>query len=753
MGEYDRFSLAGGLDSSTPYIARTPGTLLQSRNFSPDTDGGYRLRGGFERYDGRLSPSSVSVTNLHMTDVVTGILCGDTVTGATSGAVGVVGKVTGREIWVDVQSGEFQSGELVAGFTLDFITFEPVATSSYVPNTVDEPSIIIVTPQPGFNPVVGGKIRGDLTGATALVTAVLVSAVDMWIYVMPLEGTISSNEPVRDQEGGYADTSSSQSVENMIANPDTPAGVWFYLSELRRAKIQPVPGDGDVMGVWELADSVYAFRDQKMFKSTPNGWSEVDLGFLMTWTDRASTVVDNDLGTGDILRGATSGATGKVGFVGYSTQDHKDGYFSVTDITGTFQLGEDLVNTSAADEVIGKVGQLPVANELPDLSLGMRFVNHNFFATVDTMAMYATTGTGPAFAYNPNIGFCPILTGRDVEDPYDVIVHKDHLFLAYPKASLQHSVVGNPFDWSGSIGALEVGVGSDVTSLVSSPKSLIICTEKDVQSLSGEGIDSWVKDIVTSHNGIARYSGQYQSQTFVLSRNGIVAIDRTDQFGNFSDSATSDRIRNLLRPRYDKCVCAVARKDKGVYAVYYNDGTCIGMATYQGQLIGFYTFDHGGQIVRNAVAPYSRVWFYTASGFIYQDDVGYSCDGAPKVASFRTSYANQGDPDTRKRFRRCDITFNAEAYVNVFVNFSFDKGAGEAQSTIDYGLISSNGGRWDSSNWNQVFWDASEFPTIATDISGVGFDISTMVYISSRIHPEFVVEDISFEWSTRRKVR
>lgn len=754
MSEYDRFHMAGGLDSSTPYIGRTPGSLLLSRNFSPDSDGGYRLRGGFERYDGRLSPSATTLKSLHVTGSTAAFICGQTVTGSISGAKGVIGKVMSDQLWVDVQtSTSFVTGDAFGGVTVEFVTDEPVASNSFIPDTGEEIRILIVTPDVGFNPAVGAKVRGNLSGATARVNFILTTTTNRWLYVSVLEGEIMSGETISDVDGDTATVTKADSVEPMLSTPNTQAGTWYFLSELRRAAIGQVPGTGNILSVWELNNVVYAFRNGAMYASSPAGWVNVPLGFTLKWNNRPTSITDDELGPGDIVRGATSNATATVGWVGYSAQDHSAGYITFVTNTGTFVDGEDLQNTSLANIVIGKVSGTRTANTLPTTANMMRFVNHNFFGGSDTMAMYGVTGNSTGFAYSPALGFGPILTGATVDTPYDVIVHKDHLFYAYPHGSLQHSVVGSPFDWSGGLGALEVGVGSEIRGLISSPKSLIICTEKDVQSLSGNGVDDWEKDIVTSHNGIAPFSGQYQSQSFVLTRTGVVAVDRTDQFGNFSDNTVSDKIRNLIRPKYDKCVTAVARKDDGIYYLYFNDGTNIGMASYQGQLTGFFTFEHAGLITRGAVAPYGRLWFYSSTGYIYQDDIGWSADGNEKVAAIRTSYANQGDPDTRKRFRRADITFSASTYVNVLVNFTFDKGASDSLSSIDSGLISANGGRWDASNWNQVFWDAAEFPSVATEIDGVGFDISTMVYLSSRIHPEFVVEDISLEWSKRRKVR
>ena len=506
MSNYDRFPLAGGLDSSTPYISREPGTLLQCRNFSPDSDGGYRIRGGFERFDGKPSPSDVALKSLHVTGDTSGYICGQVVVGSLSGAQGVIGKITETELWVDqVGDTAFTNGDSLGVTVVDFITDEPVATSSFVPPNGEVNEIVIVSPTLNFNPQPGTKIRGDSSGAVLNVTNVKRTVSDMWLYGYVIEGSLVVGEDVREQDGDYANIKSVSIVEDMLSTPDNPAGVTFYLATLRRNAIAQVPGTGNIAGVWELDDVVYAFRNGNMYRSSSTGWQLVNLGFTMNWKDRPSTVKDDDLGPGDILLGSVSGATAAVGWVGYGkSQYHTEGYVTFQSVSGTFTDGEDLINTSMSNVVVGKVDGTVEANTLSsDDSVTMRFINHNFYSRADTWSMYGVNGKGPAFTYNETHGFAFILTGREDEKPFDIVEHKSHLFMAYSGGSVQHSIINDPLGWSGALGAAEIIVGSELRSMISAPKALILCTEKDIQSLSGGSIDDWEKNVVTSHNGIA----------------------------------------------------------------------------------------------------------------------------------------------------------------------------------------------------------------------------------------------------------
>lgn len=85
----DYYALKGGLDLVTPSISVSPGTALDAMNYEPYIAGGYRRINGYERFDGRQSPTSASYWVLPFTQ--TGLIAvGNVIVGATSGATGIV---------------------------------------------------------------------------------------------------------------------------------------------------------------------------------------------------------------------------------------------------------------------------------------------------------------------------------------------------------------------------------------------------------------------------------------------------------------------------------------------------------------------------------------------------------------------------------------------------------------------------------------------------------------------------------------
>lgn len=120
------FQMGGGLNTTDPPVMLSPGLLTFSKNVEvvPAT-GGYKRIDGYERYDGRAgSPSAANYTRLpYMFGGVRPITPGDIITGAVSGATGVViGTVdltsgawnnvsAAGEVRITALTGTFQAGE------------------------------------------------------------------------------------------------------------------------------------------------------------------------------------------------------------------------------------------------------------------------------------------------------------------------------------------------------------------------------------------------------------------------------------------------------------------------------------------------------------------------------------------------------------------------------------------------------------------------------------------------------------------
>ena len=122
--------------------------------------------------------------------------------------------------------------------------------------------------------------------------------------------------------------------------------------EDQRGIIEIVPGEGSVLGVWVFSGDTYAFRNKSggatagMYKSTPTGWDEVDLGTALNFD---GTTTNGEFVVGSIITGA-GGAVGTVAAVSYYGLWELGGKGSVvlTGISGTFVDDENLLSPTLA---------------------------------------------------------------------------------------------------------------------------------------------------------------------------------------------------------------------------------------------------------------------------------------------------------------------------------------------------------------------------------------------------------------------
>lgn len=83
-------SYPGGLDLSTPSLALQPGAIRAGVNFECSQSGGYARIQGYERYDGRASPSDATYKIVEVASFANVPTAGQTLTQAVSGATGVI---------------------------------------------------------------------------------------------------------------------------------------------------------------------------------------------------------------------------------------------------------------------------------------------------------------------------------------------------------------------------------------------------------------------------------------------------------------------------------------------------------------------------------------------------------------------------------------------------------------------------------------------------------------------------------------
>ena len=147
---YELIRLQGGMDQVTPTLSLKPGVTRRAANFECSITGGYTRVEGYERFDGRPSPSAAGYLVIYVPNSFS-VSVGNTVTGGTSAATGKVIAVTQTYLVVTKVVGTFAEIEnIYVGATL-------IGESTATAGAVTDPSL-----DSGYRNLAADEYRGDI---------------------------------------------------------------------------------------------------------------------------------------------------------------------------------------------------------------------------------------------------------------------------------------------------------------------------------------------------------------------------------------------------------------------------------------------------------------------------------------------------------------------------------------------------------------------------------------------------------------
>ena len=212
----------------------------------------------------------------------------------------------------------------------------------------------------------------------------------------------------------------------------------------------------------------------------------------------------------------------------YGTSDAV-GVYVLTGVTGTFQVG-DALQVSGSPRSDATSALITVA-----LIPGGRyeFVNYNFSGSTATNRMYWVDGFNTAFEFDGTYAV-PLFTGMDVDTPKHLAAHKNHLFLAFFKGSVQHSSISNPYAWSVVTGAAEMGTGDEISGLqVMQGDTLAIFNRNRLYILYGESTANWNLKTFSANSGGIEWTIQNLTDTMFLDDRGVTTFQAVNAYGDF----------------------------------------------------------------------------------------------------------------------------------------------------------------------------------------------------------------------------
>jgi hypothetical protein len=280
------------------------------------------------------------------------------------------------------------------------------------------------------------------------------------------------------------------------------------------------------------------------------------------------------------------------------------------DVTTADDLYTDAAATIKIADVTARMTltALPGLPSLKENASRYEFISANFYASEGLDAIYGVNGAGRAFKYrNGILTFIYTQADADLDKPRHVENHALHLALGFAEGSVQLSVVGDPTNFDGFLGASEIGVGDRVTGLMALPGSTLgIFCEQSIWSLVGSTIDAFDKQVISPKTGCIEYTLVNCGQPLFCNNTGISTLDTSANYGDFLGTKLSKRISSWLIPRLRRgntitinragIACAIPIRTKNQYRLFFNDGSILTLTLREegGPAFTFQRYFYGG---------------------------------------------------------------------------------------------------------------------------------------------------------------
>ena len=625
------WKLAGGINLVRDAITRNraPGELIGCMNYESREEG-YRRIDGYERFDGRTSPSNILDDDPGEEDA------------ATETRRAAITKVPGDELLA-----VWRYRNRTYAFTLDDTTIKMFGSSSSGWQEIVLGWRAVFTAGQSGKTITKGDTIGDKVGTVVGHVHSKGSfsgdqnASGTLVFTYDGSTRFSDGDKVLLSRGtwdvGIALPSGATNPQGVAvkANGDlvlVDAGtdkVYTYSGSTWNAGLAvpsgtsaaqgvAVKANGDLVLVDGITDKIYTYsggswdaglavpsgtRNPRGVSVKANG----DLVFVDTATNKIYTYSGSSWDAGIAIpsgtrnpRGVSVKANGDLVLVDSSSDkvytysgSSWDAGIAVPSGTGSargvaVKANGDLVLVDGGTD---KVYTLPVVGmvtlETPvEQSIGdgdgtdpkFRFLNQNFFGLGNLSRMYGVTGVGNPFEYDGTM-FLELITGVTASTATHIAAHQKHLFIGYPEGGVTYSGTGLPRSFDVNDGAGEFTIGDQLTELLPGYRdTLFVYGRNTTAYLVGTSNADFALKTLSDEAGAMSHTATLLDQPTVYDDRGIRNVTTTEQYGDFSISTISEPIRPLLDFKRDGRILPVAAtrvRRKSQYRLFFDDGDCI----------------------------------------------------------------------------------------------------------------------------------------------------------------------------------
>jgi hypothetical protein len=609
--------------------------------------------------------------------------------------------------------------------------------------------------------VAGDAITGQTSGATATVVGTTELLTGTWLLSTAAGnmGLVSiSGGPFQDGERLLTATVEVATADDTIQG--SSIADTYRKSYLRGARdhtrsfITAPTGAGGILGGFVLNGDVYAWRNDVtptyavLHKATASGWSAVTLTGYIRYTTGTAEIAE-----GDTITGASSGHTATVRRVNiaagnYAGPTYASGRLAITGSSGTFTNGENL-QVGGVTKAVANGTRVTASTQLKDGEY--QHVVTNFYGASNLQRVYGCDGINRAFEFDGTY-FMSIETGMTTDTPNVIEAHRNHLFLAFPGGSLQNSATGTPDIWSARLGASEIGLGGDVSNMKSNGNdALAITTTTSVQVLRGTSDLDWSLKQVSDSIGSTPFTMQEGGgQTLFLDRSGVNTIQAVAGTTDLGTDAISRNVRKTLDRSFSGAIDSISSTKKNHYRIFFDDKSALVATFFGNKLMGWMPMLYTHQFTRTWSGPDAndvvRLYAGTSTGYVMEMDIGTSFDGDNIVSIVQLPFNYQKSPDRDKRFHKITLEVDTPQAIDLRVATDFDYGSGGQSNRFSITSLPT-GGVWDTSSWENFFWDSATLSSPEINIDGIGRNIGITIFHNDDVDDAFTLSAMLLQFS------
>ena len=766
MTQYSRF--AGGLDLVSPPLTIDAGKCISINNYECNALGGYRRIDGYERFDGRPSPSAQSYYYCPCT-FSAAVTVGQTITGATSAATGKVLQVESTYLIIDRVTGTFVLENFKVGGVVK-------GALTILPSKDGHPTGIGHATALGL---VADDYRADITAVTGSGVLRGVCMYKGIAYAFRDNAAGTAVDIWKSTSTGWQQITLFKSLPFKSCTVDVLDGVVINqknsgaTATVKRQVIETsqslddLEATSDTTTVMGLGSHTFTIQTGKAYVA---GQAILIISTASPTNYMEGTVTSYS--TNQIVINITN----KVGSGTYALwRLHSNpinirsdtGRFIVTSVTGTWT--SNVADTIRVGIIDIAVVDNPSGNPVTQISIlqggNYQFVQHNFLANSSSKKLYGCDSLNRAFEFDGDV-YIPIRTQITIDAPTTIAAVNGQLALSYFGAVV-FSAVGNPHDFrTTSLGFADIHeFGDTITGMspIVGGVLAVACRDSFWQVSVDAQTSLYKAELISPDIGAIHYGLMNLGALYSFDDKGIIRIVPSYVFGGFEHDTISRAIQPVIDRFREKIVATAVYKSKNQVRFYANDGTGIIMTMTSGVTqTGAATTGHDfSQFTYPINISYAWsgedasgrdiVLLGDEDGYVYVANTGSSFDGEPIQAYIRTAFNNVKSPSAIKRFRKIEVELSTVGYSYIRFNPDFSYADPSiATHLLKYEELQGAGGYWDEAIWNEFYYDGKIVSQPEIRIQGSGTNIGLVVFSNSAIDLGHNLSGIVLHYTPRK---